>query len=166
MAVGSSIKQNYALAFLSEQEMPVGGAIMIPVFNTIFNSANSIPSLTTAANAFTLSFLSTENDSGAAPLLVICSVVYLIGLLTEATSEQQRKTFKNDPKNAGKPFTGGLFGLARHINYGAYTVWRGAYALASSLRVSLRGSLWIEVFLYWMNTATKRVSSSSYPYGP
>ena len=67
MAVGSSIKQNYTLAFLSEQEMPVGGAIMIPVFNTIFNSANSIPSLTTAANAFTLSFLSTENDSGAAP---------------------------------------------------------------------------------------------------
>jgi Protein of unknown function (DUF1295) len=131
MAVGSSVKQNYALAFLCEQEMPIGSAIMVSVFNTVFNSANSIISLTAAANAFTPSLLIAENDSQVSPLLVIGSAVYLIGLLTEAVSEQQRRTFKNDPRNAGKPFTGGLFGLARHINYGAYTVWRGAYALAS-----------------------------------
>ena len=130
MAVGSSFKQNYALAFFSEQEMPVGSAIIVPVFNTVFNSANSILSLTTAANAFT-PLLLTKNDSGVPPLLVIGSVAYLIGLLTEIISEQQRRAFKNDPKNAGKPFSGGLFGLARHINYGAYTLWRGAYALAS-----------------------------------
>ncbi|KAL5352030.1 hypothetical protein ACLOAV_001973 [Pseudogymnoascus australis] len=130
MAVGSSIKQSYALVFLSEQEMPVGSAVTIAVFNTVFNSVNSIMSLTTAANAFT-PFVLTENDSGVSPLLVIGSVAYLIGLLTEAISEQQRMAFKNDLKNAGKPFSGGLFGLARHINYGAYTLWRGAYALAS-----------------------------------
>lgn len=87
---------------------------MIPGFNTIFNSANSIMSLTAAASAFTPSLLSTENDSRVSPLLAIGSLAYLIGLLTEASSEQQRKAFKNDPKNAGKPFSGGLFGLARH----------------------------------------------------
>jgi hypothetical protein len=130
MAIGSSIKQNYALAFLSEQEMPFGGVVRIPVFNTVFNSVNSIMSLTTAANAFA-PLLSTKNDSGFSPLLAIASVAYLIGLLTEVISEQQRKAFKNDLKNAGKPFSGGLFGLVRHINYGAYTLWRESYALAS-----------------------------------
>ncbi|KAH8884975.1 hypothetical protein GQ53DRAFT_696836 [Thozetella sp. PMI_491] len=130
MAAGSSLKQNYGLAFLSEQEMPVGGAITISVFNTVFNSANSILSLTAAANVFTPS-LRAGNESQFSPLLAISSVAYLVGLLTELVSEQQRTAFKKDPKNAGKPFTSGLFGLARHINYGAYTLWRGAYALAS-----------------------------------
>jgi len=51
-------------------------------------------------------------------------------------SEIQRKAFKDEKKNEGKPFTGGLFGLARHINYGGYVVWRSSYALVSG------GLLW------------------------
>ncbi|PVH71758.1 hypothetical protein DL98DRAFT_563810 [Cadophora sp. DSE1049] len=119
MAVGSSLKQNYNLAFISEQEMPASAGLTIPLFNTLFNSLNSILSLTTAATAFTPAFLTAENDNGVSPLLVLSSAAYLLGILTELGAEWQRREF----------LWGGLFGWARHVNYGAYTVWRAAYAM-------------------------------------
>ncbi|CZR58618.1 uncharacterized protein PAC_08510 [Phialocephala subalpina] len=146
MAAGSSIKQSYWLVYVSKEEMPPANAVLISVFNTVFNSANSILSLTTAANAFTPGFLTAESDNGASTLLVLSSVSYFVGLAIEAVSETQRKTFKDDPKNAGKVYTGGLFGLARHINYGAYTIWRSSYALASG------GWIWggiVAAFFSW-----------------
>ncbi|KAJ5726773.1 uncharacterized protein N7483_008130 [Penicillium malachiteum] len=39
--------------------------------------------------------------------------------------------FKKDPVNKGKPYGCGLLSLATKINYGAYTLWRGAFALTS-----------------------------------
>ena len=35
------------------------------------------------------------------------------------------------PANKGKIYSGGLFGLSRHINYFGYTLWRSGYALAA-----------------------------------
>lgn len=64
-------------------------------------------------------------------LFIIGVGAYVLGMATESISEIQRKNFKADPRNAGKPYTGGLFGLARHINYGGYTVMRAGYALAT-----------------------------------
>jgi len=55
-------------------------------------------------------------------------------------SELQRKSFKDDPHNKGKLFTGGLFALAHHINYFGYLVWRTGLALAS-------GSIFWGVFM-------------------
>ncbi|KAH8425086.1 uncharacterized protein LDX57_002835 [Aspergillus melleus] len=55
---------------------------------------------------------------------------YGIGLSVEGISEFQRKAFKQEPKNKGMPYGGGLFSLATDINYGAYTIWRAAYAMA------------------------------------
>ena len=42
----------------------------------------------------------------------------------------QRKAFKQDTRNKGKPYTSGLFGWARHINYGGYLLWRVGFATA------------------------------------
>ena len=47
-------------------------------------------------------------------------------------SEIQRKVFKDKPENKGKPYGGGLFGLATNINYGGYTLWRAGYAVAAA----------------------------------
>jgi steroid 5-alpha reductase family enzyme len=55
----------------------------------------------------------------------------MLGMAAEAVSEVQRSNFKADPKNSGKPYTGGLFGLARHVNYGGYAVMRAGYAMAT-----------------------------------
>jgi len=132
MAVGTTIKQVYWVAYLSNEEMPTENSIIISIFNTAFNSENSILSLTATANFFAPSFLtSSRNENGLSPLFILGSISYTIGLIIEAVSEIQRKRFKDDPKNQGKAYTGGLFGFARHINYGAYTVMRSGYALAS-----------------------------------
>jgi hypothetical protein len=63
------------------------------------------------------------------PPIAVGLAAYALGLSVEAISEFQRKAFKQDPKNKGKPYGGGLFSLATNVNYGAYTIWRAAYAL-------------------------------------
>lgn len=56
----------------------------------------------------------------------------ITGLALETISEVQRRNFKARPQNKGKPFTTGLFGVARHINYGAFCLWRAGYAMAAA----------------------------------
>lgn len=51
-SAGTAIKQIYWVLFLSQEEMPASNAILIAVFNTLFNSPNSILSLTAAASYF------------------------------------------------------------------------------------------------------------------
>lgn len=40
----------------------------------------------------------------------------------------QRKLFKSQSKNRGRPYGGGLWAYATNINYGGYTLWRAGYA--------------------------------------
>jgi steroid 5-alpha reductase family enzyme len=104
--------------------MGVKNSLIVGVFNTLFNGINHY--------AFLLSALSASTSSTfPQPTLLIGTALYTVGILTEYIAELQRKRFKDDPKNKGKPFTGGLWKYARHINYGAYTVWRAGYALAA-----------------------------------
>jgi protein-S-isoprenylcysteine O-methyltransferase Ste14 len=131
MAAGTTVKQFYHALLIEREVLTPSSAVIISIVNTVFNSINSILSLTTAASAFMPSFLTTQHENSASNLLIISSISYLVGLSLEAVSETQRKAFKDDPKNAGKAYTGGLFGLARHINYGGYAIWRASYALAS-----------------------------------
>ncbi|KAL0563587.1 hypothetical protein V5O48_018478 [Marasmius crinis-equi] len=57
--------------------------------------------------------------------------LFVTGIALEWVSEEQRKEFKDDPRNTGKVFSGGLFGRARHINYGGYMLWRAGFAVAA-----------------------------------
>ncbi|KAI8717063.1 S5A-REDUCTASE domain-containing protein [Fusarium sp. LHS14.1] len=106
MAFGSSLKQITHIFLVLEQEMFPSSAVTV---GPLQHHAGNLTS----------------------PLLLSAVGFYLIGLLTEAVSEIQRTAFKRDPANKGKPYAGGLFSLARHVNYGGYTIWRSAYALAS-----------------------------------
>lgn len=92
---------------------------MVAVFNTIFNSASS------------LIFTASPPAQFFPYQVYIGTAMYIVGISLETVSEVQRKRFKDKPENAGKAYTGGLFSLARHINYGGYTLWRGGYALAA-----------------------------------
>lgn len=146
MATGSTVKQLYYSTFIQREQFSPGAAVSVSVFNTVFNSISSILSLTTAANFLLPSTLTTQSSNGASPLLIAGTITYTIGLLLEAISETQRKTFKDDPKNAGKAYTGGLFGMARHVNYGGYTIWRASYAFVSG------GMVWggiVGAFFTW-----------------
>ncbi|KAF2871197.1 hypothetical protein BDV95DRAFT_573484 [Massariosphaeria phaeospora] len=123
MAIGSAVKQNIWVTFLSGEPMTVKNAAIVGAFNTVFNSLSAYTFLASATSA------STES-SFPQPQLLVGSAMYVTGILVELIAEIQRKQFKADPKNKGKAFTGGLWSLARHINYGAYTIWRAGYAMA------------------------------------
>lgn len=129
LSLGSSIKQILHIVFVSEQAMDVGSGCTIALFNTIFNTVNTILSLwaMTSPVASRLDSTSLPNTL-LSPLITTALAAYGIGIAVEGISEFQRKTFKQDPKNKGKPYGGGLFSLATNINYGAYTIWRAAYA--------------------------------------
>jgi hypothetical protein len=126
MSVGSAVKQIYWILVTAKEPMYTDGAVIISFFNTLNNSLNTLL-FTVAASNPTWSPLS----------LYVGAALYTIGILVEPISETQRKIFKDNPENKGKPFSGGLFGLARNINYGAYTLWRGGMALAAG------GPIWV-----------------------
>ncbi|KAJ4293416.1 hypothetical protein N0V90_008699 [Kalmusia sp. IMI 367209] len=122
MAVGSAVKQDIWAVALAGEPMSVNNAVAISIFNTVFNSLSSYAFLIRATSA-------SLESAFPQPALLVGGALYVTGLLTELISEVQRKQFKKDPRNKGKPYTGGLWAFARHINYGGYTVWRAAYAL-------------------------------------
>lgn len=130
MALGSSVKQILAIAIVSEQETSVSFAITIALFNTIFNSTNTLLSLW-AVTSMLPAAESTYDGIFSSSSVAFAAGAYLLGILVEAISEFQRTAFKRNPENRGKPYGGGLFSLATNINYGGYTIWRAAYALAS-----------------------------------
>jgi hypothetical protein len=132
MALGSSIKHITWVLFVNELAMPVGNSFMIAAFNTVMNTLNTVLSvwaLTSLAQppAATLDGYFKALLSNPASMLGVA--LYTIGILTEMISEFQRKKFKADPKNKGKPYGGGLFAWATNINYGGYTLWRVGYAM-------------------------------------
>lgn len=115
--------QAWALA-ISREPLGVKNSAIISVFNTFHNAINNYAFLLSATSA-------SASSTFPQPTLIIGSMLYVVGLATEYIAELQRKRFKDDPANKGKPYTGGLWSLARHINYGAYAVWRAGYALAA-----------------------------------
>lgn len=103
--------------------MTVGSAVAIAMMNAVSNSLSTYASVT--------SISSTSTEGGfPQPALLIGSTLYVAGILTELVVEIQRERFKADPHNKGKVCTGGLWSLARHINYGGYMMWRAGYAMA------------------------------------
>ena len=130
MSFGSGLKQAIHMAFISEQELSAASGFGIGLFNTVINSTNILFSIWSSTSQASLSdgWLSTLLST---PSVAIGVGAYTIGILTELFSELQRQRFKKDPANKRKPYGGGLFSLATNINYGAYTLWRAGFALAS-----------------------------------
>ncbi|RAQ60104.1 hypothetical protein COH20_002089 [Aspergillus flavus] len=130
MALGSSVKQILNILLVLEQEMSPSSAVIIAFFNTLCNTLNSILSVW----AVTSQAPGPDSFFGIfrRPFLLAGIGFYSAGILIEAVSELQRTAFKKDPNNKGKPYAGGLFSAARHINYGGYTIWRASYAYTSA----------------------------------
>lgn len=63
--------------------------------------------------------------------MIFGALLFDFGITIELAAEIQRRAFKRDLHNAGKPFSGGLFGLARNINYGGHVLWKMGNALAA-----------------------------------
>ena len=125
MSVGAMLKQNLHHVFISQEEMGPGPSAAVGAFNAVFNSINSILFVCSQTSA------SVNGEHFPQTPLILGASLYVVGLSTEFWSEVQRANFKKDPANKGKIYSGGLFGLSRHVNYFGYTLWRGGYALAA-----------------------------------
>jgi len=65
---------------------------------------------------------------------IIGSLLFLLGLITEAVSDQQKFAFRNDPSNSGKWCNVGLWSLSRHPNYfGEICLWVGVFVVSTSI---------------------------------
>jgi hypothetical protein len=126
MVLTASARHVFWQLYISEQEMPSSFALMACTFNTAMNALNVGMSLWgLASNA-------PEAGKGmfwgpwarALGLAMFC-----LGNFVETFAELQRKTFKEQPANKGKVYMGGLFGMARHINFGGCLVWRTGFAI-------------------------------------
>ncbi|KAF2230212.1 hypothetical protein EV356DRAFT_526851 [Viridothelium virens] len=126
MTVGAVLKSSYWAAYTSQEELPVGSAVLISLYNSALNSLNTL--------LFTCSQTSASSigENFSQPRLLVGCILYILGLVAEAVAETQRKRFKQNSANEGKVYDKGLFSLARHINYGAYSLWRAGFALASA----------------------------------
>lgn len=130
LAVGSSLKQIYWKTFIGDTVMTLPFTFAIASYNTVLNVSNTM----LAVWAVTSQQPSDQSSLTAAFISAPWAfktglVLYSVGLFTEWWCEIQRKAFKQDPRNKGKPYAGGLFGLSRNINYGGYTLWRTGYSL-------------------------------------
>jgi protein-S-isoprenylcysteine O-methyltransferase Ste14 len=129
LAIGSAAKQIYWCLGVADNKFDPGFSTMVAAYNTVLNTMNTLLTLwavtsNSPAAAGTWSELFTSRSSVA-----IGAGLYGLGLFTEWWCEVQRKRFKQDPANKGKLCTEGLFGLARNINYGGYTLWRAGYSI-------------------------------------
>ncbi|KAK0715240.1 hypothetical protein B0H67DRAFT_489252 [Lasiosphaeris hirsuta] len=132
MATGSTVKQIFWLTYVSKEEFKPSAAISVGVFNTVFNSLCAFLFLSSATSSlFATPHVDVPGTTGLSISLptAVGVALYVVGIALETVSEVQRKRFKDAPKNKGKVCTTGLFGVARHINYTGYTLWRTGYAL-------------------------------------
>lgn len=135
LALGSSVKQISWILGISEQEMTLTSATLIAAFNTVLNTANTLLScwaLTSQAPQMITESATLYDVIAASPVLAVGLSLFAVGITTEMVAEVQRRIFKINPENKGKPYGGGLWSLATHINYGGYTLWRAGAALSAA----------------------------------
>ena len=134
LAIGSSLKHIYYSNIISQQIFPVSIAAGIAFANVLADTINALLSLwnLTSQQPDTQSSLTSFLSSSSLAIRVGLPL-YLLGLFVEWYSEVQRSRFKARPENNGKPYSSGLFGLARNINYGGYTLWRTGAALVCGM---------------------------------
>jgi hypothetical protein len=119
LATGSALKQIYWKLFVNELAMPAGFSVGIAAYNTILNTLNTgfalwaVTSQQPSAQSSLSSFFQT-----AAPSISVGIVLYAIGIFVEWYCEVQRAAFKAKPKNKGKPYSGGLFGVCAGWTWG------------------------------------------------
>ncbi|KAJ3909698.1 hypothetical protein F5879DRAFT_984528 [Lentinula edodes] len=131
MVIGSFVKQSYWVTAISQEPMTPRAAVLIGAFYAVASSLNTILFTNTATSV--LGYASVAGDETRLPIQTLVGIgLYALGMVLEWASELQRLRFKKDPKNKGRAYTGGLFGLARHINYGGYVLWRVGSSIAAA----------------------------------
>lgn len=129
LAAGTSASQIFWAWVIGDNYFPPSGATAVALYNTLLNTVNS--GLALWAVTWQAPSRGPTLRSGLSwPATALVGVpVYLFGTFLERYSEVQRKSFKTKPENKGKPFSSGLFGVVRNVNYTGYALMRVGFAL-------------------------------------
>jgi len=144
LAVGSAAKQIYWCLAVADSKFEPSFASLVSVYNTLLNTFNTLLTLWAVTSNRPAATDSWAGLFSSRPSIALGVVLYGIGIWTEWWCEVQRKQFKQNPANKGKLYSGGLFGLARNINYGGYTLWRTGYSIVCA------GLPWGVVVAAWL----------------
>lgn len=146
-AVGAAAKQIYWCLFICDNAFQPGFSASVAAYNTLLNTVNTLLALwamsSNYSSATTWSELLTSTSNRFT--IPIGMGLYVVGVFVEWYCEVQRKNFKQDPANKGKLYSDGLFGFARNINYGGYTIWRVGYSIVCA---GLPWGVAVGVFLF------------------
>ncbi|XP_071901761.1 uncharacterized protein [Coffea arabica] len=75
---------------------------------------------------------------------VIGWIMWSVGILIEATADQQKLTYKNNPENRGRWCNVGVWKYSRHPNYfGEILLWWGIFVASTPV---LKGAEWLVIF--------------------
>ena len=130
MSIGSMLKQSFWALAIGKEELLTSSAVIIATFATIMNGLNGALAMWTRTSVNPTA--STVTELLKVPTIAAGASLFVTGVLVETVSEIQRSRFKQDPRNKGKPYAGGLFSLARNINYTGFTLWKTGYALVAA----------------------------------
>ncbi|KAK4228556.1 hypothetical protein QBC38DRAFT_474692 [Podospora fimiseda] len=129
----AALKQIFWLLYTNKEVVTPSTAVAVGTFNSVVNSINSaffIASATSAVYATPQITIPVLNEQVSLPV-ALGALSFFVGIAMETVPEIQRKFFKEDPTNRFRICDVGLWGWARHINYGAYAIWRAGYGLAA-----------------------------------
>ncbi|KAL8351279.1 hypothetical protein RB598_006183 [Gaeumannomyces tritici] len=127
MTAGGLVKQSHALLRTQLEEFSLPVALFGVGFNVTYSSVNSLLLVAAAGPHVPVPLAGVS-----LPLpMVLGAAVFGLGIFPELGSEMQRRRFNDREENKSRICTAGLWKLARHINYGGYTLWRAGTTLAA-----------------------------------
>ncbi|KAL0562562.1 hypothetical protein V5O48_019524, partial [Marasmius crinis-equi] len=128
MSAGAILKQVVWHTRIQQENMSPFQSLEVAMINATIHTLNTLVFTATATSPITVP---ADEWDLTSPRLLAGAALFVSGITLEWISEEQRKAFKDDSRNVGKVYAEGLFGWARHINYGGYMMWRSGFALAA-----------------------------------
>jgi steroid 5-alpha reductase family enzyme len=92
-----------------------------------------------------------QKSVSVSAVAVIGAILFLLGVLLEATADAQKFRFNSDPSKKGSWIDEGIWRISRHPNYlGEMAVWTGMYIVATTVLsgISLFISALSPLFIY------------------
>lgn len=131
MSVGSALKHIFWISYINGDDFTPKPAAIVSAFNFALDSINSILFMAAGTSPATARGEGPYSDGFPGGPLIVGGSLFTAGILIETICEIQRKLFKQSEEGKGKPYTKGLFGIVRHVNYTGYSMWRAGYAMAA-----------------------------------
>lgn len=100
-------------------------------------------------------FISNQPLKQAPAIMVIGTIVWLVGFVTEAVADRQLQRFVGNSKNKGKVLDSGLWRYSRHPNYlGEIIEWYGLGIIACGVRfgwIGLLGGVFLNLLIRFVS---------------